>query len=252
LQRREFLKIGAVAGVAAACSSAESPDLTLASATITARPAPFTGTAPRGFHRFGLWQKDDAYLYIPPTYDDAVPAPFLVMLHGAGGRASNFEANLPGRVDDKGIVVLAFDSSAPTWDRFELGGFGPDVQRMNMALEYAFRTVNVDSNHVALAGFSDGASYTLALGLSNGDLFKALIAFSCGGGLQYAAGMRGKPPIYISHGTSDPVIPIEVSRDVVVPELRANGYTVTFREFSGGHQIPSDVANEAFSWFIAL
>src|SRR5206468_1690292 len=144
---------------------------------------------------------------------------FLVLLHGAGGRASNFEANLPSRVDDKGIVVLAFDSSLATWDRFSLGGFGPDVERMNMALDYTFRTVNVDPGHVGLAGFSDGASYTLALGLSNGDLFKALIAFSCGAGLAYAAGIRGKPPIFISHGTADPVIPIGISRDGVVPEL---------------------------------
>jgi predicted esterase len=252
VKRRDFLKFGAAAGVTAACAPLDGPGLSVTNAVVTPRPAPFTGVAPRGFHRFGIWQKDDAYIYVPPTYRDDTPAPFLVLLHGAGGRASNFEANLPGRVDDKGIVVLAFDSSATTWDRFALGGFGPDVERMNIALDYAFRTVSVDADHVGLAGFSDGASYALALGLSNGDLFKALIAFSCGAGLQYAATLRGNPPIFISHGTTDPVIPISVSRDGVVPELRDAGYSVTFREFAGGHAIPTDVANEAFTWFTSL
>jgi predicted esterase len=252
LKRRDFLKFGATVGVAAACAPLDGPDLSITNASVTPRPTPFSGIAPRGFHRFGIWQKDDAYIYVPPTYSDSTPAPFLVLLHGASGRASNFEANLPTRVDDKGIVVLAFDSSLVTWDRFALGGFGPDVERMNIALDYAFRTVNVDPNHVGLAGFSDGASYTLALGLSNGDLFKALIAFSCGAGLQYVATPRGNPPIFISHGTTDPVIPISVSRDGVVPELRDAGYAVTFREFNGGHSIPTDIANEAFTWFISL
>src|ERR1043165_2753815 len=102
MKRREFLKISAVAGLAAACEPLDAPGISLTDAVVTPRPTPFTGTAPRGFHRFGIWEKDDAYIYVPPTYSDATPAPFLALLHGAGGRASNFEANLPGRVDDKG------------------------------------------------------------------------------------------------------------------------------------------------------
>ena len=252
MKRRDFLKISAAAGLAAACEPVDGPERTLASATIIARPMPFSGIAPRGFHRFGLWQKDDAYLYVPPTYDDANPAPLIVLLHGASGRASNFEANLPSRVDDKGIVVVAFDSSVVTWDRFALGGFGPDVQRMNLGLDYAFRHANIDPAHVGIAGFSDGASYALVMGLANGDLFKGIIAFSCGAGISYAPGVRGKPPIFVSHGTTDTVIPIGVSRDSIVPELRDNGYNVTYREFTGGHALPGTIASEAFSWFVAL
>ena len=247
MNRRKFLKVSAVAGVAAACSSAESPDITIESATITARPAPFAGIAPRGFHRFGIWEKEDAWLYVPPTYVDDTPAPFLVLLHGAGGHASSFETNLPGRVDDKGIVVLSFNSSVATWDRFALGGFGPDVQRMNLALEYAFRIVSVDPSRVGISGFSDGASYALTLGIPNGDLFRKIIAFSAGA--LFPPGARGKPPIFISHGTTDNVIPISASRDGIVPQLVDEGYAVTFREFTGGHVIPAAVANEAFTWF---
>lgn len=249
MQRREFLKISAAAGVAAACQSSVVPDVTLASATVTPRPVPFSGTAPRGFHRFGVWQKDDAFLYVPPTYSDSTPAPFLVLLHGAGARASMWEAALPSLVDSHGIVAMAFDSTVATWDRFVLRGFGPDVERMNLALRYAFPLVNVDPARVALGGFSDGASYALTLGIPNGDLFKSIIAFSAGS--VFSPGARGKPRVFISHGTNDNVIPISYSRDAIVPDLQAQGYDVTFREFSGGHQIPKAIADEAFSWLVS-
>jgi predicted esterase len=249
MRRREFLKISAAGGMVACMPTTAVPDDTLEAATIDPRPAPFSGIAPRGFHRFGIWQKDDAWLYIPPTYDDAVPAPFVVLLHGAGGRASNFEATLPSRVDDKGIVVMAFDSTVATWDRFVLGGFGPDIERMNLALAYAFPLVNVDPARVAIAGFSDGASYALTVGIPNGNLFRKIVAFSAGAVL--APGARGKPPVFISHGTNDAVIPISYSRDGIVPQLRDEGYDVTFRQFDGGHQIPADVANEAFTWLLS-
>jgi predicted esterase len=218
VKRREFLKISAAAGLAA-CSSPEDPDISLERATITARPMPFSGTAPRGFHRFGIWQKDDAYIYVPPTYSDGTPAPLLVLLHGAGGRASNFEANLPGRVDDKGIVVVAFDSSLPTWDRFSLGGFGPDVERMNIALDYAFRRVNGDPDRVGLAGFSDGASYAIGLALANGDLFTKAIAFSPGLIPNSDSPPVGKPAFFDSHGVNDQVLSIDNASRRIVPEL---------------------------------
>jgi phospholipase/carboxylesterase len=250
LQRRQFLKVSAAAGIGlVACSNGTEPELTIESATITARPRAFSGTAPRGFHSFGVWHKDDAYLYVPPTYRDDTPAPFLVLLHGSHGHATDFKASLPSHVDDKGIVVLAVDSTLATWDLIGILGFGPDPERLNLALDYAFSKVNVDPTHVAIGGFSDGASYALSVGPVNGDLFTAIIAFSAG--KPTVPGARGKPPIFMSHGTSDLVIPITLARDTVRPEFVNAGYSVTFREFAGGHQIPAAVAEEAYNWFLA-
>jgi predicted esterase len=254
LHRRQFLKASAAVGAglaAAACEQVGAPEITLEAATVTARPpATFSGTAPRGFHRFGLWHENDAYLYVPPTYRDDTPAPFLVLLHGASGHASTFETFIPNHSDDKGIVCLAFDSTLPTWDRIGLGGFGPDIERMNLALNYAFPRVNVDPTRIVLGGFSDGASYALTAGLPNGDLFTGIIAFSAGE--LFPPGLRGKPPVFMSHGTSDTVIPISYSRDQIRPQLVSAGYTVTFREFDGGHTIPTAVSEEAFNWILAL
>jgi phospholipase/carboxylesterase len=60
------------------------------------------------------------------------------------------------------------------------GNFGPDVDYINRSLQHVFERYTVDPNRLGIAGFSDGASYALSLGLPNGDLFSHIIAFSPG------------------------------------------------------------------------
>ena len=97
------------------------------------------------------------------------------------------------------------------------------------------------------AGFSDGASYALSFGIGAGDVFSHVAAFSPG--LMRPRDARGKPRIFISHGTSDPVMPIDETSHRFVPALRKLGYDVTFREYDGRHNVPEPVVREAFTWF---
>jgi predicted esterase len=80
---------------------------------------------------------------------------------------------------DAGLPMLFVDSRGQTWDGIR-GGFGPDVDFLDGALEKVFGMVAVDPNRLALGGFSDGATYALSLGLVNGDLFPRIVAFSPG------------------------------------------------------------------------
>jgi phospholipase/carboxylesterase len=190
----------------------------------------------------------DGFLYVPPTYRASHPAPLIILLHGAG-RSSTEWSNTPlsALFDDLGIVVLGPDSRGPTWD-LGLGGFGPDVQFIDRALSFVFDRCAIDSHHVALGGFSDGASYALSLGVGNGDLFSALCGFSPG----YFIPERrlGKPRIFLSHGDADPVLPIEFTRDLLRPALQKEGYDVLFTQFSGVHTVTFDVAKSAMRWFV--
>jgi predicted esterase len=98
----------------------------------------------------------------------------------------------------------------------------------------------VDPARVAIGGFSDGATYALSLGLVNGDLFPKVVAFSPG--FVVEGPVHGKPEFFVSHGTSDPILPIDQCSRIIVPALRKRGYDVTFREFDGGHEVPESVA----------
>ena len=69
-------------------------------------------------------------------------------------------------------------------------------------------------------------------------------------GLMEPLAARGKPRIFISHGTSDSTMPIDDTSRKFVPRLKALGYDVTYREFDGPHTINPDEARTAFKWFL--
>jgi predicted esterase len=164
-----------------------------------------------------------------------------VILHGAGGDANQALRYLDPYTSDLGGLLLAVKSRGQTWDAIR-DGFGADVAALDAALTEVFDHFQVDVERVAIAGFSDGATYALSLGIINGDLFKNIIAFSPGFIISSARKPTGSPHIFISHGTEDRVLPIAQTSRRIAPVLRQAGYEVDYREFSGGHTIPSAMA----------
>ncbi|HMJ54035.1 MAG TPA: alpha/beta hydrolase-fold protein [Polyangiaceae bacterium] len=114
--------------------------------------------------------------------------------------------------------------------------FGPDVKFVDNALTHLFARYAIDERHMAISGFSDGASYALTLGLSNGDLFTHILAFSPG--FTNPPATCGRPDIYISHGAQDNVLPIGRCSRRIVPALKNAGYPVRYHEFDGPHAVP--------------
>src|SRR5262245_32939080 len=127
----------------------------------------------------GLGDERDGVLYVPSDYDPARPVPLVLMLHGATGDGRRGLRRLQTLADERGLILLAPDSRLRTWDVL-MGGYGPDVAFIDAALEQTFRRYAIDPAHLAIEGFSDGASYGLSLGVANGDLFTHILAFSPG------------------------------------------------------------------------
>jgi phospholipase/carboxylesterase len=204
---------------------------------------PRFGTEPHpvvpGRQGLGLAASRDGLLRVPESAP-AGPLPLIVMLHGAGGDA----AGTLGLIEQAapGALLLLPESRGPTWDVI-MGAYGPDVAFLDAALEQVFRQHRVDPRRIALAGFSDGASYALSLAIGNGDLFTHALAFSPG----FAAPPApvGRPLIFVSHGTEDDVLPIDHCSRHLVTQLRHAGYEVRYHEFAGGHCLPADCAAEA-------
>jgi phospholipase/carboxylesterase len=247
MSRREFVVAGLTAAVlpAVGCGGG-GPEFT--GPTLSARPGAPTATATTGLTELGLANGRDGLLYVPTTYDPAVAMPLFVALHGAGGSSDGWES-YHARAEERGLVVLIPDSRDWTWD-LVLGGFGPDVGFINRALQYVFDRCRIEPARVALGGFSDGASYALSLGLPNGGLFTHLVAYSPG--FMEITDPVGSPRVFVSHGTSDPVLPVAASRDNIVPTLRGRGYDVTYREFVGGHVVPAEISEAALDWFTGV
>lgn len=169
------------------------------------------------------------------------------MLHGAGGNAQHGVGLLQALADAAGLILLAPESRRQTWDVI-MGGYGPDVSYLDRALAQTFARYAVDPTRIAVGGFSDGASYALSLGITNGDLFSHLIAFSPG--FMAPAAQEGAPRLFISHGTRDQVLPIGPCSRRIVPQVERAGYDVLYHEFDGPHTVPPDIARQAVDWFL--
>jgi predicted esterase len=170
------------------------------------------------------------------------------MLHGAGGNARGGLTPFLELADAVGFILLAPSSRRQTWDVI-FGGYGSDIAFIDQALAQTFSRYAVDPQHIAIEGFSDGASYALSVGLTNGDLFTHVIAFSPG--FMAPDEQIGKPRLFISHGTRDSVLPINACSRKIVPQVQRAGYDVLYQEFDGPHTIPPEVVRSALSWFTA-
>lgn len=216
-----------------------------AAGRLTARPGMPAGMAPTGLRPLRLAR--DGLLHVPSGYRVERPAPLLVLLHGAGGEAEQLLGPFEATAERHGILLLAPDSRGRTWDVI-LDGFGPDIGFLDRALAQTFAHYAVDPMHVAVGGFSDGASYALSLGLGNGGLFRHVLAFSPG--FVAAEQVEGRPRLFVTHGIRDEVLPIGRTSRVLVPRLREAGYDVAYREFPGGHLVPPDLVEAGIEWLL--
>jgi phospholipase/carboxylesterase len=215
-------------------------------------PVVATGQAPleprrTGQHPLQLGDDRDGLVYVPAKYDGSVAQPLLLMLHGAGNTSRSVQYTF-ATADEFGVIVLAPDSrDERTWDGV-LRSWGPDVDFIGAALVQTLDRYNVDRRRVGVGGFSDGGSYALSFGITFGDQFGYVIAMSPG--VMQPMAVRGKPRIFLSHGTKDPIMPIDDTSRKFAPKLKSLGYDVTYREYDGRHSPQPEIVHEAFEWFV--
>ena len=218
------------------------------SGILASRPRPLANWHPP--HAGRSWPlgqgRRQPILFVPSALPQ-VPVPLLVLLHGAGGTASDILPLLQEYAEERKFLVLAPQSVGPTWDVINRG-YGADVQSIDKALATVFDTFAVDADQLAIAGFSDGASYALSLGIANGDLFSSVLAYSPG--FLVPSRKVGRPRIFVSHGRQDDVLPIDRCSRRIVPALQSEGYDVRYAEFSGGHVVPSTAVEGSLEVFL--
>jgi phospholipase/carboxylesterase len=249
LSRRRFV-LSATSGVAAltGCLNMDEP-LVATDARLRSRPGTPNQTVATGLQALHLDVNRDGLLYVPSSYRPDHPLPLVVLLHGATGSAAGWFGSYGQRAEANNVIFLAVDSRGTTWDAIR-GTFSVDPEFIDRALAWTFQRCAIDAARVGIGGFSDGASYGLSLGLANGDLFRALIGYSPGFVLEVER--VGSPSVFLSHGTSDSILPIESTSRSIVPLLRQRGYAVEFVEFAGGHEVPPAISARAIEWFLAL
>jgi phospholipase/carboxylesterase len=208
---------------------------------------PTSRPLPPGRNRLGIDGERDAVLFVPTGLDEHAPVALFVMFHGAGGFPEKVLPFIEEHAERDKFLILAPHSIYPTWD-IVIGGSGPDLERLRQALVAVTSRYRIDRDHLAFAGFSDGSSYALSIGITNGDIASHVIAFS--GGFMSIFTQEGAPKVFIAHGIVDEQLPIETSGRANATKLKAAGYDVQYVEFNGLHAIQPVIVGMAIEFFL--
>ena len=109
---------------------------------------------------------------------------------------------------------------------------------------------------IVLAGFSQGGAMALHTGLRHPERLGGIMALSCYLPLGDTLAAEASPtnrdvPIFMAHGTDDPVIPLHRarrSRD----KLTELGYRVTWREYPMPHSVCGDEVDDLSAWLCGV
>jgi phospholipase/carboxylesterase len=192
-------------------------------------------------------------------------APLLVLLHGIGSNEDDLYSLAP-YLDGRLMVVSArapvvMGAASFGWFNIEFTpqGMVADVEQADESrrlilkfIDELIETYNADPACVFLMGFSQGAMMSLSAALTRPDKVAAVAAMSGRLPAQALAhlsapdGLRGMP-IFVAHGTYDPVLPIENGRECR-EKLGALPVELTYREYPMGHEVSMESLRDVAAW----
>lgn len=203
----------------------------------------------------------------------ANPDATVIILHGLGADGNDFvpiveELGLPAHLRVRFVFPHApvrrvtvngghamrawYDIASPDLtNRADLAGVRESHAQVE-ALLAREEARGIAPSRTVVAGFSQGGAIALYTGLRHAPPLAGIVALSTyliGGDTLPAAACEGTPPIFMVHGSEDPVVQFgwaEASRQ----RLEALGYDVEWRAYRMGHTV---VAEEiaAISTFLA-
>lgn len=188
-----------------------------------------------------------AVLVVPEGLDLNAPQALMVLFHGAGGAADKVLPFFVRWARTRRFLLLAPQSQYPTWD-IVIGGHGPDRERLDRALAQVSDHFALDPSRLAFAGFSDGGSYALSMGLTNGDVASHVIGLCAG--FMNTFQQNGSPRVFLAHGRSDSQLPLETSARKHAQRLLESGYDLSFFPFDGDHVIHPWAVERAIEFFL--
>ncbi len=210
------------------------------------------GPPPRGLVRVAR-ATSLAWVLTPERFEPGRRYPVVTVLHGAGRQDELLARAYRDEPARRGVLIAVVRSHDYTWDLIA-GGDGHDLEFLAWLLAWLDVRYPTDATRRALVGYSDGASYALALALSNPRLFAAAIGWAAGFLAIDTANLTPgdpKPRVLLEHGTHDQVFPFERVALPLRDLLVRLGYDVTFRVDEGGIHWPSaGFQAAALDWFL--
>jgi thioredoxin len=184
----------------------------------------------------------------------------LLLVHGYGADERDLGGILP-YLDPEGrfaVVLPRGPVSAPGTPGFawyEFGGADPSAfdaarQALDDLLDEACEEHGLARGEAFVGGFSQGAGMTLALALGPSDRPRPAGVLAMSPALPGDVDIAPEAtavPVLVQHGTHDPLVPVQRSRDLA-RALRELEVPTVYREYPMEHQVALESLQDARAW----
>jgi phospholipase/carboxylesterase len=192
--------------------------------------------------------------------------PALILLHGRGADEEDLIGLAP-LLDPRFLIVSPrapfpyLGSGGFTW--YDVGMIGaPEPTMFKTSCDKLFTFVSdcltsypIDRQRVFLLGFSMGTVMSYVLALTQPQLFRGVSANSGylpeGTHLHLRWNELSSVKFFITHGTLDPIIPVDFARHVK-QKLESFSADLLYREYPMGHQMSEEGITEVSAWMTQL
>ncbi len=167
--------------------------------------------------------KREYILYIPENYDENLPSPLVIAMHGFGDCASSFSSFLGeyhefNKLADQENFIVAYPQGAYRPEKedtyWEPGDNGMenilenDVFFIEELVKEISNNYNINSNKIYACGYSNGGMMSYSLACNQSNLFSG-IGIMSGTMLEEECMPQKSIPIIAFHGIADEVLPYE-------------------------------------------
>jgi len=182
------------------------------------------------------------WFFLPTNYESQAQsggAPLLLFLHGAGerGKESNDIARVEAHGPPRLLATPEFAKNFPcvTVSPQCKSGFAWSPAQLMLLLDHVEKNYNIDKNRVYVSGLSMGGFGTWMCVNESPERFAAAVPI-CGGAKSEWAGKLTSIPVWVFHGGKDPVVPVNLSKNMVEAVRKAGGKKILFTVYEGeGH-----------------
>jgi polyhydroxybutyrate depolymerase len=188
-------------------------------------------------------EKRKFLLYVPKSYDPAVPTPLVISIHGfAEWPAHQAKISHWNAVAEEHGFIVVYPSGTGFPKRWRSGsGVDTDVQFISDLIDHLITNYNIDEHRIYANGLSNGGGMSFLLSCKLSD---RIAAFGGVAGAYLLPWEECKParlvPAIVFHGTADPVVPFEggPSRSFDVPFPVIDEWVQTLAERRGCDAVP--------------
>lgn len=201
----------------------------------------------------------------------------IIWLHGLGADGNDFVPIIPElNLQSKAAVRFIFPHAPimpitinngyqmPAW--YDIGSLSLDrrVDKKGMIQSVAYinnlikREISrgVGSKHIFLAGFSQGAVIALTTALYYPQPLAGVIALSgylpsSDEVLEKASAANRQIPIFLAHGTQDPIVPIALGQ-TACSAIKHAAYSVTWHSYPMPHSVCKEEMHDLGLWINAI